>query len=192
MTSKAVLFGIIGGVALAVALASLFSTGAATAQMMSMPNQQMTQHQQMQSPYQGMKQSMFSASGMSMIQDVRITGVSITGDNEITVSMTYGGNGTSPSVTVVGMTNHRGMMDMMVGGGMGGMVNPGMTSMNSMGAMTTNMTNSTQHGMIQMQSGSSTLDAGWESGDEVTITLDGDASAYDAADVHVMVFPHIT
>lgn len=194
MISKVFLFGIIGSIAVAVAVASIFSMGAATAQMTSMSNQQMMQHQQMQQgQHQEMKHGMFSASGMSMVQNVRITGVSITDDNEVVVNLMYSGNSTSPDVTVVAMTNHNGMMEMMSSGGMSGRMSSGTMDMNSMGTMGTNVTNSTQHSMMmRMQSGSATVDAGWETGDEVQVTLDGNASAYDAADVHVIAFPHIT
>ena len=52
-----------------------------------------------------------------MVQDVRISGVSVTADNEVSVNLTYTGNGTSPSVTVVAITNHEAMRNMMTGVG---------------------------------------------------------------------------
>ena len=74
---------------------------------------------------------MFKANGMSMVQDVRISGVSITGDNTVSINLTYTGNGTSPSITIVAMTNHMEMMNMMMGGGQMdmGMMNLGMMDM---------------------------------------------------------------
>lgn len=36
-----------------------------------------------------------------MVQDVRVNGVPATGDNRVSVKLTYTGNGASPSVTVV-------------------------------------------------------------------------------------------
>jgi hypothetical protein len=104
--------------------------------------------------------------------------------------MMYSGNGTSPDLTVVAMTNHMGMMS---NGWNGGMMNNSMMDMSGMGMYgMPAYGNGTQYHMMQTQSGSSTVDAGWELGDEVTVTLDGDLSAYDVSDVHVMVFPHIT
>ena len=36
-----------------------------------------------------------------MVQDVRVNGVPATGDNRVSMKLTYTGNGASPSVTVV-------------------------------------------------------------------------------------------
>ena len=36
-----------------------------------------------------------------MVQDVRVRGVPVTGDNRVSVKLTNTGNGASPSVTVV-------------------------------------------------------------------------------------------
>jgi hypothetical protein len=235
MANKTFLFGIIGGIAVAVALASLFSMGAVTAQMTSMPSHDQYHQQTMQQgQHQGVKHSMFSASGMSMVQDVRIAGVSITGDNEVTANMIYTGNTTSPGVTVVAMTNHKGMMDMMGGASMGGMSGTMGSSMmgssHSMGSMGTMAGHSMiggsmpgwhhpdmpawnatqwnqwhsqmtaqmggafgQSAQMQPQSGTTMVESGWQSGGTtVNIILDGDASAYGASDIYVMVFPHLT
>lgn len=76
MSNKLLFAGIIGGLAVALVSAVLFS-GAATAQMI--------QHHSMQHGFpthQGMKESMFKANGLSMVQDVRISGIAITGNNE--------------------------------------------------------------------------------------------------------------
>jgi hypothetical protein len=134
MSRKFLLAGIVGGLGMAMVLAFLVS-GAATAQMM--------QHDQMQHN-SGMKHTMFKAGGMSMVQDVSVSGLAITGDNEISVSLAYNGTGNAPSVTVVAMTNHEHMMSMMMGdsssmgsmGGsssMGGMMMGDSSSMGSMG-----------------------------------------------------------
>lgn len=185
----------IGGVAIAAVLASMLSMDAANAQMVSTPNQQMMHNQQMQKGLHYAKQPMFSASGMSMVQDVRVAGVSITGDNEVTANIIYNGNGTSPDVTVIAMTNHKAMMGMMYANSMDGMgssmMSTGSTGMYDM-MPSSNMANSTQYQMMQTQSGSDLVEGGWESGEDVQITLDGDESVYEASDVHVMVFPHIT
>jgi hypothetical protein len=121
---------------------------------------------------------MFSAHGMSMVQDVRISGVAITGDNEVSINLNYVGNGTTPSVTLVAMTNHASMMAMM-GGNMGGMMGSGMMMDNSSST-------------AQSQTGSSVMDGGWQSGSTVTMKLDGvGVSAYNAQDLHMCVFPHL-
>jgi Tfp pilus assembly protein PilV len=100
MTNKLLSLGMIGILAVAsMALAALFSSQTATAQMMTMQNQMMQQSNPQQQP--GMNHNMFSVMGMSMVPDVRVSGVSITGDNIVSVNLTYTGNGTSPSVTVV-------------------------------------------------------------------------------------------
>jgi hypothetical protein len=41
-----------------------------------------------------------------MVQDVRVSGVPVTGDNRVSVKLTYTRNGASPSVTVVAMTSY--------------------------------------------------------------------------------------
>jgi hypothetical protein len=115
---------------MAMVLAFLVS-GAATAQMM--------QHDQMQHN-SGMKHTIFKAGGMSMVQDVGVSGLAITGDNEISVSLAYNGTGSAPSVTVVAMTNHEHMMSMMMGdsssmGSMGGSSSMGGMMMGSGGMM---------------------------------------------------------
>ena len=69
-----------------------------------------------------MNHTMFSVNGMSMVQDVILSGVNITGDNQLSVNLIYSGNASSPSVTVVAMTNHMAMMKIMMdGSGYGGM-----------------------------------------------------------------------
>ena len=178
MCSNTLSIGKIGSIALAaLVLAALFSTAeSATAQMM------MQQH--------GMSHSMFNVIGMSMVQDVRVSGVSITGDNTVSVNLTYSGNGTSPGVTIVAMTNHMAMMmNMMMGGGgmmSGGGGFPGM--MMGPGMMNPQM----MMGMAGSQTGSATVDSGWQSGSSTTVVLEGDGSIHDASDICVMVFPHLT
>ena len=196
MTSKLLLsIGKIGSVSLAaLVVAALFSTAeTATAQMM------MQQHR-------GMSHSMFDVMGMSMVQDVKISGVSITGNNTVSVNLTYTGNGTSPGVTIVAMTNHMTMMmNMMMGGGMMGGMMRGPEMMNMPGMM---MNNSEFPGMMRgpemmnmpgmmmnmagSQTGSATVNSGWESGSSTTVMLEGDGSVHDASDICVIVFPHLT
>lgn len=178
MTSRLFVFGVIGGLVAALGLAGLFST------LSTQSSAQMMQHQgtmTQQSPVSNtMYQNMFSAHGMSMVQDVQISGVTITGDNEVSVALNYVGNGTTPSVTLVAMTNHGSMMAMIGGGSMGGMTGSGMM-----------VGNSSFTG--QSQTGSSVIDGGWQSGSTVTMKLDGvGVSAYNAADLHICVFPHLT
>jgi hypothetical protein len=127
MSRKFLFVGVIGGLGVAMVLAVFFS-GAATAQMM--------QHQQMQhSP--GMKHSMFKAIGISMVQDVSVTGVATTDDDTISVSLAYNGTGSAPSVTVIAVTNHEHIMNMIgSSSSMGGMMmGSNMMGMNSMGTM---------------------------------------------------------
>ena len=63
-----------------------------------------------------------------MVQDIILSGVNITGDNQLSVNLIYSGNASSPSVTVVAMTNHMAMMNMMMDGSgySGMMMNPNM------------------------------------------------------------------
>ena len=105
MVSKTLSIGmVIGTVVTALVIATLFSNETATAQVMQ--HQQQIQHQPTSGhQQQGMHHSMFKANGMSMVQDVRISGVSITGDNTVSINLTYAGNGTSPSITIFAMTN---------------------------------------------------------------------------------------
>ena len=118
MFSNLLLIGIIGGIGLAaVALGPFFSADIATAQMMQPPQQAAGLH------HPGMNHTMFSVNGMSMVQDVILSGVNITGDNQLSVNLIYSGNASSPSVTVVAMTNHMAMMNMMMdGSGYSGMM----------------------------------------------------------------------
>lgn len=130
---------------------------------------------------------MFNANGMSVVQDVRISRVSVTGENEILVNLTYTGNGSSPSITIVAMTNHMAMMNMMMSGGGehmdGGMMSPGMMDMGTMnhtemmGANCSMMMNGTQSGMMMTttttmagsQKGSSILNSCWQSGSRASL-----------------------
>jgi hypothetical protein len=65
------------------------------------------------------QKSMFNANGMSNVDNVQVTGVSIAGDSEVTINLRYVGSETSPAVTLAVMTNH---MSIMQGAGMmGGM-----------------------------------------------------------------------
>jgi hypothetical protein len=232
MASKTLSIGMVIGAILAAtfAFATLFSNETATAQVMQ--HQQQMQHQPSSDhQQQGMHHSMFNANGMSMVQDVRISGVSITGDNSVSVNLTYTGNGTSPGVTVVAITNHEAMRNMMRGGGgeqMGGgqmdmgMMNQGMMDMGGMnntgrmmggGGGMMDMGTGNQTGMMMgadssmmmggtpsdmmmsmagSQTGSAVVNSGWQSGTTISIILEGDGSAHEASDIHVMVFPHLT
>ncbi len=193
--------GIGESVTVAIVLMTLFSNGIATAQMMM-------SHQQMQrsTPNQGMGySSIFNSMGMSMVPDVRITGISIVKDNELAVNLTYTGNGSAPSITVVAMTNHMAMMNMMMG--MGGfignnmssvMIHSSMLGMANMGMMMGSnssgiMMDGTHSGMaMNSQIGSTVIENGWQPGRAINIKLEGNGSAFEASDLCVMVFPHIT
>lgn len=134
--------GVIAGMGVILVFAVLFSTlqNAASAQMM--------QHQGMgpgMMPASSTSQSyggMFSSSASSAVSNVKVTGVSITGASEVTVSLRYTGTGASPGVVLVANTNPTTVMSMMHGTsassgmmGMGGMQGIGMMGSGIMGAM---------------------------------------------------------
>jgi hypothetical protein len=148
---------------------------------------------------------MINASGTSTIDNVQITGISVTGSNEVTVNnLRYDGSETSPAVTMIVITNPMAMQDsigmssgMMGMSGMGmmqgsqdgmmmaqGLMGSGMTWMNGTSAAW-----SEQSAAYLSQTSSSVLDAGWISEATVTVRLESDGSAYDGNGVHVMVFP---
>ena len=210
MTSKLLPLGMMGTIAVAaLAFTVLFSSQTATAQMM-MQDQMMQDNIPQQHE---MNHNMFNVMGMSMVHDVRVTGLSITGNNTVAVNLTYTGNGTSPSVTIVAKTNHMAMMMMGHGrdhggyyGGMTmgpGMMNnssfPGMMNPNMimgpgmMGDMPSDMMmNMMMVAMAGSHTGSAVVNSGWQPGNSTSITLDGEGSARDASDICVMVFPHLT
>ena len=43
----------------------------------------------------------------------------------------------------------------------------------------------------QSQSGSTVVNAGWQSGSTINVLLAGNGSVYDTSDICVMVFPHL-
>lgn len=194
--------GIGESVTVAIVLMTLFSNGIATAQMM-------TSQQQMQrsTSNQGMGYSIiFNSMGMSMVPDVRITGISIVKDNELAVNLTYTGDASAPSITVVAMTNHMAMMNMMMGmGGFSGnnmssvMIHSstlGMANMRMMmgGSNSSGIMMDGTHSGIAMNSqiGSTVIENGWQPVRAINIKLEGNGSAFEASDLCVMVFPHIT
>lgn len=146
MVSQLLLLGIAGGFAAALMMAIVVSSVApqGSAQMM---NHQGMMAQPASTPQNGGPHSMFSASGMSLVNNVEITGVSITGNDSLEVDLRYRGSGSSPAVTVVAITNQ-----MSLQGGMGGMSsgmgmmhdgNSGMMSM--MGSSMSNPTSFTDN-----------------------------------------------
>ena len=46
--------------------------------------------------------------------------------------------------------------------------------------------------MSGSQTGSAVVNSGWQSGSSINIMLEGEGSAHDTSDIHVMVFPHLT
>jgi hypothetical protein len=128
--------GLAGGLVVAVGLALLFSAVStqSTAQMMG--HQGMTSGtmgpgmmatQSTDTPWQWNQRSTFNANGMSTADSVQITGVSVTGDDEVTVNLRYDGPGTSPAVTVIAISNPIAMQGSMgMGSGMMGMEGMGM------------------------------------------------------------------
>lgn len=79
MSSKLLLKGTLFGIVLVIAsLEPLFSAQAATPEQIQWQN---SLH------HPGINHTMFTAIGMTMVQDVRISGVNITGDNEVSVNL---------------------------------------------------------------------------------------------------------
>jgi hypothetical protein len=224
--NKTFLVGIIAGLVGSLSLAAIFATTVSqgTAQMMDNFNGQMGQgmmfDQPLQSgstyPLQWHNRAVFSSNGISNVDHVQITGISITGDHEVTVNLRYDSNGTTPSVTVIAASNPAAFMGMMYGSGTG----QGMMAGNGYGAamMHAYAYNGTQmqnlhnqmmgsyHGYpnpyfynqtstfshfstAQAGTGSSVLNSGWQSGASVKVRLDGQGSAYDSFGIHVMLFP---
>ena len=138
----------------------------------------------------------FSANGMSLVNGVRITGISQVGQDHITVNMSYLGEGTAPGVSIVVFTNGSpgimGMMSrqqnsMMMGSAQGMMMDERSQLPHQ------EMQNSTTYGsmsMQSMQSGSNYLDSGWPGAQSNTATvlvqLDGNS---DGGHIMVMVVP---
>jgi hypothetical protein len=197
MSNQLLFVGLAGGLAVAIGLALLFSaiSTQSTAQMMhnqGTMGQGMMATQSTSTPWQWNQRSMFNANGMSTADNVQITGVSVTGDDEVTVNLRYDGSETSPAVTVIAITNPMAMHGSMgMSSGMMGMGGMGMMQGGQSGMMM-NGTSTAWPGQFaasQSQTGSSVLEAGWTSSSAVTVKLEGDGLAYDGTGVHVMVFP---
>lgn len=204
--------GASAGVVTAILFAALLSSTAASAQMMSLTQNNGTNSMMMdrQNHYpRAHDMGMFSVMGMSMAKDVAVTGVSVTGDSEVSVNVRYTGNATStPGLGVFVMTNHMGMMkEHMMGGmtyggqqyAMGGfnpmMMMGGNSMMAGNGSVMMNGMQQWNGTMMQnswvSHSGSNFVKAGWTaSGNTIKVKLDG-ASAYDARDIMVMVCPYL-
>ncbi|HEX7033379.1 MAG TPA: hypothetical protein VF172_10300 [Nitrososphaera sp.] len=125
MASKIFLVGIVAGLAAAMGLAGLFSaiSTQSAAQMMGgnrmgmMGNNMMiTTDNTQQVPWHWANKASFGSGGISYLENVQITGISISSDKQVTVNLRYSGNGTTPNVVVVASTGSMGMM-----GGYGGM-----------------------------------------------------------------------
>jgi hypothetical protein len=136
--------GMIGGLTVAIGIAVVFSTIAtqSTAQMMGHQGM-MGQNSQgtAMMPWQWDQRSAFNANGMSTVNNVQITGVSVTGSNEVTVNLRHSGSGTSPAVTVIAVTNPMALMQ-------------GLMAMGSMGMM------HSQNGMMMQPGGQSMMMGG--------------------------------
>jgi hypothetical protein len=198
-----IVIGATAGVAATILFASLFSSMTASAQMMMPSTQNQTNSMMMRYGQNHFSAShnmgMFSVMGMSMVKNVAVTGVSVTGDNEISVNVRYTGNETStPGIGVFVMTNHMDMMKehmeaMMYGQnyGMGG----GSSMMMDNNNMVMNSTQGNNSTMMQSawtsHGGSNFVKSGWTaSGNTIKIKLDG-TSAYNAHDIMVMVSPYL-
>lgn len=140
MQNKVFLIGIVAGLAAALGLAAAFSAMAAQASAQSAHsghgamgtgmamNQSTTAAAGQSQPNSGM----FGASASSMVRNVSVTGVTITGDKQVSVSLRHTGTGAGPSVVVVAITNPSAVMPMMhnaimgMGSSMGGGTSQGM------------------------------------------------------------------
>jgi hypothetical protein len=87
-------------------------------------------------PWHTTNPASFSASGTSYVENVQVSGISISGDKQVTVNIRYTGNGTTPSIVVIAKSDSmmRGASaGMMAGGGMhSGMMMGGMGMMGAM------------------------------------------------------------
>lgn len=146
MASRIFLVGIVAGLAAAMGLAGLFSaiSTQSAAQMMGGNHMGMMGNNNMMMmggntqvmPHQASwrlsnKVAPFGSSGVSYVQDVQVTGISISSDKQVTVNLRYTGNGTTPDVVVMAST---GSMGMMGGHGGMGMMAGGMSGMGMMGS----------------------------------------------------------
>jgi hypothetical protein len=93
---------------------------------------------------------MFNANGVSTVDNVQISGIAVTGDNEITVNVRYDGSETSPAVTVIAITNpmsmqgSMGMSSGMMQGGQGSMMSGGYSMMSGSSSMAPAWQNNTE------------------------------------------------
>jgi hypothetical protein len=220
MTTKLFLVGIVAGLFGALSLAALFSTISeqSAAQMMGADHMGNLQASAQDVPWHTNHAS-FSASGTSYVENVQVSGISISGEKQVTVNIRFTGNGTTPSVVVIAKSDP--MMEgasaqMMAGGAMhSGMMmgvmptGQGMTYGDDYRALNSTQMNEL-HQMHNMMSGSqifmwngtsaaifshqqlvgsSVLESGWSSGDTLRVILVGDGSAYEMNSVSVMVYP---
>lgn len=198
------LTGILAGLGIAIAVASVFSLTAAQTWEQTSNNDKNSQAGGQNPTNSHMMQggsnsdiSLFSGEGVSMVNNVKVTGVSITGDKEVSVSLKYSGNGTAPGVTLVAMTQS--MQDMMMPMSMMGsdndtenMMSDGMMQghedMAAVGEKGSFDSMSQQMG--QIHSGSNILNSGWNSPSTITVKIQGNTTANDDH-VMVMVFPYL-
>lgn len=150
----------------------------------------------------GIMGQFFGANGMSLVDEVKVTGISIVGEDHILVNLRYYGEGAPPGVSVVAITHSSaGMMGMgmmmqqnpVMMGQEGGMMMGQMESSNLSQAYQ-QMQNSTSVSitMKSMQSGGNYLESGWQDQQSnsatVLVELDGDT---DGGHIMVMVVPFI-
>lgn len=137
MIKKVFLLGVLSALEGSLGVITLFFQPSNAQQ--SDPHQDQNQKamQTYQRPIQSGKMNSFNAMGASMVENVQITGIAVTGDNEISVSLRYLGEGQSPGISAVAVTNPMGMMAAMHGSQMmGGMGQHGMMmGGNGMGMM---------------------------------------------------------
>ena len=146
--TKRVILGLAIGTAVTIVLAALITTGTSPAgAQMSMQHQGMMDSSSSTSHMQPLQHGKFSANGASLVDGVEVTGISITGDDEISVNLRYAGAGEAPNLTLIATTNPSGMMNRVHGGGAESMSGGSMGGMSSSHMMGQGMMSGSQQQM---------------------------------------------
>jgi len=156
MTKYAIL-GLAIGTTVTIVLAALVTTGTSPAgAQMSMQHQGMMDSSSSTSQMQPLQHGKFSANGASLVEGVEVTGISITGVDEISVNLRYTGAGETPNLTLIATTNPTGMMNRVHGGGAesmsGGMGGMGSSHMIGQGMMSASQQQMIGQPMVLMNS----------------------------------------
>jgi hypothetical protein len=115
----------------------------------------------------------FTTRWMSLVDGVKVSGISIIDNEHIAINLSYDGEGEPPGVSLVAMTSS--------------------SSDRIIGSMMQNSTTSGSNSSMQMQSGSNYLEAGWQmqhpNSATVLVQLDGDIP--EGGYMMVIVFPFL-